>query len=291
MTLGQTIESGAMRQMIRERDDAVRALEGRGVSVVVPCYEQQAYLSESLKSVFSQTVPPLEVIVVDDGSKIPVYYNPASHIDVPVRIIRVANRGLPSARNVGLMNARGHAFLPLDADDWLEPTYIEKTLPLLDAGADVVVTGLQEHGERTGRYRAGCELGLGKLTVEQERMSNRLFYCSLLRTSLLKEAGGYNGRMVHGYEDWDLWVDLMQRGAKLAAVDEPLFNYRTRKDSMLAQTEAQWKDWNWDEMARHHGYPRPQPVKAEKVDRQEDARARRDATVAAREARRIGRRG
>jgi len=90
-------------------------------------------------------------------------------------------------------------------------------------------------------------------------MSNRLFYCSLFRTQLLRDVGGYNGRMTRGYEDWDLWIDLMQRGVKMAAVNEPLFNYRTRSDSMLAVTESQHRDWNWDEMARHHGYPRPQP--------------------------------
>ena len=257
MSIGQTIESGNMRQMIRERDDAVRALAGRGVTVVIPCYEQQDWLQESLLSVLAQTVLPLEVLIIDDGSRVPIIV--PIQTEIPVRVIRVANRGLPSARNVGLMNAHGHAFLPLDADDWLDPTYIEKTLPLLDAGADVVLTGLQEHGERTGLYMPGCELGLDKLTVDKERMSNRLFYCSLFRTSLLKEAGGYNGRMINGYEDWDLWIDLMQRGAKMVAVNEPLFNYRTRKDSMLAQTEANWRDWNWDEMARHHGYPRPQP--------------------------------
>ena len=246
-----------MRQMIRERDDAVRALEGRGVTVVIPCFEQQDYLADSLLSVYQQTVKPLEVIVVDDGSRRPV--TAPTWPDLSVRVIRVANRGLPSARNVGLMNAHGHAILPLDADDWLEPTFIEKTLPLLDAGADVVFTGLQEHGERTGTYMPGCDLGLDGLTVEAERLSNRLFYCSLIRTSLLKEAGGWNGRMINGYEDWDLWIDLMQRGAKLAGVNEPLFNYRTRKDSMLQQVEVHWKDWNFDEMARHHGYPRPQP--------------------------------
>jgi glycosyltransferase involved in cell wall biosynthesis len=257
-------ESAALRAVIEERDMLRAELRADGVSVVIPCYEQQEYLERSLASATTQTVPPLEVLVIDDGSKEPVHlplpYGVAGPQRVaPVRIIRVSNRGLPSARNVGLMNARGHAFLPLDADDWLEPTYIEKTLPLLER-ADVVLTGLQEHGQRTGTYKPGCDLGLRNVTVESQRLSNRLFYASLFRTDLLKACGGYNGRMVHGYEDWDLWIDLYQRGAKIASVDEPLFNYRTRPDSMLAQTEADWKDWNFDEMARHHGYTRPQPA-------------------------------
>lgn len=277
-----------MREMIRERDDAMKALQGRGVTVVVPCFEQQEWLEQSLGSVLAQTVAPLEVLVIDDGSRTPIVA--AVHPTIHVRVIRVSNRGLPSARNVGLMNARGHAFLPLDADDWLEPTFIEKTLPLLDAGADVVFTGLQEHGERTGTYVPGCGTPLDELTVEQERMSNRLFYCSLIRTSLLRDAGGYNGRMIHGYEDWDLWVDLMQRGAKLAAVNEPLFNYRCRKDSMLADTEANWRDWCLDEMARHHGYTRPQRPASRPQNRAEAQAARRAQQEAARAARHAARR-
>lgn len=268
MSIGQTIESSGMRQVLIERDQAIEALAGRGVTVVIPCYEQEQYLAESLGSVLKQTTPPLEVIVVDDGSRQPVepeVKRLAEASGVNVRVIRVANRGLPSARNVGLMNAHGHAFLPLDADDWIESTYIEKTLPLLER-ADVVCVGLQEHGERKGTYLPGCELGISRLTLNAERTSNRLFYCSLYRTELLRQCGGYNGRMINGYEDWDLWIDLMQRGARLVAVEETLFHYRTRRDSMLAQTEAHWRDWNLDEMARHHGYERP--------PRSQDRRAR-----------------
>ncbi len=245
MSITQTLESASMRAVIQERDEGAN-----GVSIVVPCFNLGRFLGEALESAFAQTVPAVEVIVVDDGSTEDILPIVAQW---PARYIRVANRGLPSARNVGLMNARGRAFLPLDADDWIDPTYIEKTLPLLE---DVVCVGLQEHGTRNGTYTPGCDLGLENLTLEAERASNRLFYCSLFRTSLLREVGGYNGRMVFGYEDWDLWVDLMQRGARITSVDEPLFHYRTRADSMLADTEANHRDWCLNEMARHHGYTR-----------------------------------
>lgn len=247
MSITQVLLSAAERVAILERD-----LGPQGASIVIPCYNQAAFLPTALESAVAQTVPALEVIVVDDGSDQDIASVVARYPSV--RYMRVANRGLPGARNAGLMVARGHAFLPLDADDWIEPTYLEKTLPLLE---DVVCTGLQEFGERNGLYKPGCELGLKMLTLEAERKSNRLFYCSLFRTSLLREVGGYNGRMIHGYEDWDLWIDLMQRGAKIAAVNDVLFHYNTRKDSMLANTEKHWRDWCLDEMARHHGYPRP----------------------------------
>lgn len=246
MSISQVLESAAMRAVIQERDEGAQ-----GASIVIPCYNQARFLRTALDSAVNQTVPALEVIVVDDGSTENVG---SVVVEYPgVRYLRVANRGLPGARNTGLMNARGHAFLPLDADDWIEPTFLEKTLPLLE---DVVCVGLEEFGERHGTYMPGCELGLENLTLEDERRSNRLFYCALFRTSLLKEVGGYNGQMAHGYEDWDLWIDLMQRGAKLAAVNEVLFHYNTRAGSMLQDTEANWRDWCLNEMARHHGYSR-----------------------------------
>jgi hypothetical protein len=62
--------------------------------------------------------------------------------------------------------------------------------------------------------------------------------------------------MIHGYEDWDLWVDLIQRGVRFSHVDEILFHYRTRADSMLADTESHHRQWCLDEMARHHGFTR-----------------------------------
>lgn len=246
MSVMQVLESAAMRKAMQERDEGQQ-----GVSIVIPCYNQTRWLRAALDSALNQSLPALEIIVVDDGSTEDVA---AVVAEFPgVRCIRVANRGLPGARNTGLMNAKGHAFLPLDADDWIEEDFISKTLPLLE---DVVCVGLEEFGNRHGTYMPGCELGLEKLTLEAERASNRLFYCALFRTELLKECGGYNGHMRHGYEDWDLWIDLFQRGAKITAVNEVLFHYNTRSDSMLQNTERHHREWCLNEMARHHGYSR-----------------------------------
>lgn len=242
----QVLESAAMRKAMLERDDE------QGVTICIPCFDQRKFLKTALQSCLAQTVQPLEIIVVDDGSSEDVCGLADSFESPLIRCIRVANRGLPGARNTGLMNARGHAFLPLDADDWIEPTYLEKTLPLLE---DVVCVGLEEFGLRHGTYMPGCELGAA-LTLEAERASNRLFYCALYRTALLRECGGWNGRMIHGYEDWDLWVDLMQRGATLTFLNEVMLHYNTRADSMLQNTERHHREWCLDEMARHHGYTR-----------------------------------
>lgn len=252
------------REEISQQNKALAALTDyeTGVTVAIPCYNQGEFLERALDSVYGQTVPPREVIVVDDGSDVPIVLpdttRRASKIDA--RVIRVTNRGLPSARNTALMLARHEAFLPLDADDWLAPTYIEKTLPLL-GGADVVLTGLQEHGEiRNGAFMPGYDRPYDQVDEETLWSYNRFFYCSLFRTDVLREMGGYHPRMAGwpgvngGFEDWDLWIGLKRKGARFAAVNEILFHYSTRSNSMLAAAERN-RDALVNEMRRHHGSP------------------------------------
>lgn len=224
------------------------------VTICVPCYQQASYLPKALASINAQTLPPLEVIVIDDGSP-EVESAKIKRICKAhgARYVWVTNRKLPSARNVGIMLAKGDAFVPLDADDWLEPTYIEKLYPLFLEGADVVIPGLQEHGEtRNKAYMPGFDRPLGEVTLDVMWNSfNRTFYCSMFRISLLREVGGYNGLMVLGYEDYDLACDLMARGAKYVPCNEILFNYRTRMGSMLSEAERHRTEII-AEMRRHH---------------------------------------
>jgi glycosyltransferase involved in cell wall biosynthesis len=223
------------------------------VTFVVPCYQQGDTISRTLYSIRVQTVPVHEIIVVNDGSdERHTEMITTACFDWTARHVQVANRGLPSARNVGLMLATGDAFVPLDSDDWIEDTYIEKMLPLL-AHADVVVPGLREHGQRTGVYHAGFDRPLADVTLSlMWHDFNRTFYASMFRTQLLREVGGWNGRMTRGMEDYDLALDLMLRGARYVACPHIVFNYTTSPDGMLAETMRDHVEWNRQEMARHH---------------------------------------
>jgi cellulose synthase/poly-beta-1,6-N-acetylglucosamine synthase-like glycosyltransferase len=261
MSIAQTLTSASERQAIQERDDALAWLEhGRpGVTVCITYHDEELELLErAWWSVAAQTVKPTEIIVVDDGSEKPLKgrWQPATDSH-PTRVVGVTNRGLPAARNVGLMLATCEGFLPLDCDDRLAPSYIEKTLPLLLNGADVVLTGLQEHGPtRNGTYMPGYDRPWHLCSLELMWLMNRYYYASLFRTQTLREVGGYNPLMAGafnqngGLEDWDLTLDLMSRGAKYAACDEVLFHYSTENPQSMAHTmnrpelEA--------EMKRHH---------------------------------------
>lgn len=225
------------------------------VTIAIPCFGHADILGRALDSALAQTWPAREIIVIDDGSpaeeaqRISLICEKA---DPNIRVLRVTNRGLPNARNTALMLAQGDAFLPLDADDWLDPTFIEKTVPHLKT-ADIVCVGLQEHGARVGTFMPGYDRPLNLVTPELLERQNNLFYCCLYSTALLRSVGGWNGRMINGWEDWDLWWDLFRRSnVSFAAVNEVLFHYDVRTDGMAYETDRLWRDWNLNEMRRHH---------------------------------------
>lgn len=239
------------------------------VTIVIPTHNDSEVLGYAIESALSQTVPPLEVIVIDDGStRRPVIpYTEVSDAGgrsvtgVPVlREFRVTNRGLAAARNTGLMLARGEGLIPLDADDTLAPEYIEKTLPLLEGGADVVLTGLQEHGpERNGTYMPGYDKPFNLVTLADMWAMNRFYYACLFRTSMLREVGGWNPLMAGpwnkggGLEDWDLTLDLMTRGVEYACVNEVLLHYSTANPNSMIHRSLPHREALMAEMKRHHG--------------------------------------
>jgi glycosyltransferase involved in cell wall biosynthesis len=225
-------------------------------TIAIPYYAQPEFLEEALASACAQSSGLREVIVVDDGSpdrEARVLSERYRKNGAPVRYVRVTNRGLPNARNVGLLLATGVGFVPLDADDWLDHDFLARTLPLLGA-YDAVLTGLQEHGPvRNGTYGPGFGAPIASIDEEVQWRQNHLWYCALFRRERLLEAGGWNGRMVDGFEDWDLWIDLIRRGAKIGGVDDVLFHYRTRADGMLATISDALRSEIVIEMRRHHG--------------------------------------
>ena len=104
------------------------------VSIIIPCYNQALFLAEAIESALHQTYGSVEIIVVDDGST-----DTTSHIAksyTKVHYIRQANRGVTSARNVGLKVSRGDYVLFLDADDRLLSNAIEEGVKSLELNSD-----------------------------------------------------------------------------------------------------------------------------------------------------------
>lgn len=186
------------------------------VSIVVPLYNKAEYVAECLESAISQTYKDFEIVAVNDGST----DNSAEVAKkYPVRFLDISNRGQSGARNAGILNSTADAILPLDADDWIDSEYLTKTVPRLTDGIGFVSTDMQRFGWNQDLIPAKV------MTARTELQSNEIPVCSLIRRDALLEAGGYNSK-VDGYEDWNLWIEILKRGWKMAVVNEPLFHYR-----------------------------------------------------------------
>lgn len=195
------------------------------VSIIIPSYGQQEYIADAIESALAQTVR-CEVVVVDDGS-------PDNSKEIaknyPVKLISQINKGLPSARNTGIMNATGEYILPLDADDILQENCAEKLLSISETTkADVVAGSFKTFGTTS-------ELVILQPapTIEDFKVANRIGYCALIRKDTLLEVGGYSPKMVWGWEDLALWIDLLHRGKSIVTVPDVLWLYRTKKHSMI----------------------------------------------------------
>lgn len=219
------------------------------VSIIIPCYNQAKYLSHAIESALAQTYGNIEIIVVNDGS-------PDNTSEVagryPIKLIEQDNKGLCGARNAGIEIATGDFFLPLDADDCIDENYLAKTVPLMrDKDVAVVYTALQSMNEDHELQEAWCH-PLSEITLPKLKYNNQLYVCSLIRMNVLKECGGYNPNMIHGYEDWNLWIDIIKRGWKFTFVPEPLFHYMIKGKSMATEAFHDWHQWNLEQIMKNH---------------------------------------
>jgi glycosyltransferase involved in cell wall biosynthesis len=206
------------------------------VSVVIPCYNQAAYLTEAVQSVLSQTLEDLEVIIINDGSPddtATVAKNLMADDD-RIRLIEKGNGGLSEARNAGILAARGDLILPLDADDLIAPTFLTKAAAFFHRnGLETVVSCQFEFfGAASGVWKPK---GAG---IEYFVHFNTIVASSLFRKSLWQKIGGYDENMMLGMEDWDFWLRAADAGAVFEIIQEPLFKYRRRENSMIVDAFA-----------------------------------------------------
>lgn len=103
-------------------------------SVIIPAYNAAPFIADAVRSVLAQTMPDLEVIVVDDGSSDGTGDIARAIADPRVRVVSRVNGGVSAARNTGLELACGSHIAFLDADDAMEPTNLEEKLNVLRNG-------------------------------------------------------------------------------------------------------------------------------------------------------------
>lgn len=208
------------------------------VSVIIPCYNLGVFLPEAIQSVYDQTYKDWELIVVDDGSTDDKTTQIISKLRIAypdTKFVQQANTGLANTRNNGIKLAQGKYIVCLDADDVLAPTYLEKTVALLqkDTTGKVAIasTWLQEFGERSDVWKP-VDFDLAKMFI-----TNQIHAGSMFKKEVWDKTAGYRkDANIHGHEDWEFWLQIIEQGFIWKVVPEALFKYRIRGNSMLRAT-------------------------------------------------------
>lgn len=206
-------------------------------AVIVPCFNDGETLVETVASGREQE--PCELVVVDDGSTDAGTLRVMEELERDgVHVIHKENGGLASARMAGVAATTSRYVYPIDSDDVLVPHGLSALADALDADpglaaawGDTIVFGTD--GSYQLRQRPSA-LDPWRITYY-----NGLPYSAMFRRDTLLEAGGW--QLHGGYEDWDLWMSLAERGQRGLHVRTPAMRYRIHGSRFWA-----------DAMSRHH---------------------------------------
>jgi glycosyltransferase involved in cell wall biosynthesis len=202
------------------------------VSVIIPCFDQGQFLAEAVASARSQTYKNIEIVVVDDGSAEPVKNILATLEKHPVEVRlfeHPSRRGSSAARNTAVKHSNGELILPLDADDLLAPTFLERTTAILrnDPAISCVYTDMQLFGDQSYLHKPDVSLISSLSGVPSPA-------CVLYRRAVYDTVGGYREH-IHAGEDTDFAIRSMQLSFKYMHLEEPLYLYRKHALSTSTQ--------------------------------------------------------
>lgn len=210
------------------------------ISVIVPVYNVEEYLSRCVDSILAQTHSNLEVILVDDGAKDAsgVICDGYAAKDPRVKVIHKKNGGLSSARNRGLEAAGGEYIAFVDSDDWIEPDAYAHLLHIMDKyDVKLVCGGRYDVDGDTGEKTVGL-CPAREEVISAEELAGRIFLwdgcdssaCDkLYHRSLLENFRYPEGKVC---EDVPVTYRIVLAAERVAVSDKPFYNYCHRSGSI-----------------------------------------------------------
>ena len=203
------------------------------ISVIVPIYNAQAYLEDTVKSILGQTVRDLELILVDaestDGS--PDICHRAAEKDSRVRVLTTAHGGVSAARNTGIEASKGDILCFVDADDMLNPLFLATLRDYCSGKNEIAVATLSHNpacltSDNSGHAKKITLTGLqaAEKSLYQQIILNspcgKLFRRELFFNPPLRFRNGIR------FEDLEIATPLLCRASRVTVIDRPLYFYR-----------------------------------------------------------------
>lgn len=231
------------------------------VSVVIPMYNVEAYIEQSLNSVLNQTFQHFEIICVDDGGSDNTVDIVSRYQDPRIRIVSQTNRGLAGARNTGIARARGQFIALLDADDYWAPEKLEAHVLHLRRNADIGIS----YSASWFVSETGKPLGIGQFPKLTDVDAKHIFCrnpigngsAAVIRRELLEEIkqGHWEGtnlrhvwfnESLRQSEDIEFWLRVALNTTWLfEGLAQPMTFYRVNASGLSANLEKQFASWQY----------------------------------------------
>jgi glycosyltransferase involved in cell wall biosynthesis len=227
------------------------------VSVVIPLYQTERYIAETLQSVLAQTYTDYEVLVVADGSTDRGPGIARGFTDPRIRVITQANRGLAGARNTGIRNARGRYIALLDADDLWDADKLARHIAVLDANPSVGLTFcssrlIDENGADIGMIQspANTNFDLGTLLCRNPvgngsaPVLRRATFDAIAYEDAATARTFWFDETFRQSEDVECWTRIAATTPwQLFYIDAPLTKYRVVSTGLSANVLPQLATW------------------------------------------------
>ena len=230
-------------------------MQGKKVSIIIPCYNQAQYVSEAIESALNQTYKNVEIVVINDASKdngadvIKGYANKYPNI---IFLDEKENKGVVKSRNLAILKSSGEYILPVDADDKIDSTFCEKAVKILDSDLDIriVYSRIQFFGYLNKEFK------LEAFNPDRIIFNNCIPNTAMYRKADFVSVGGYKDYMKDGWEDWNMWLSILEiapNKEKCAyKIDEILYLYRQFESSSRSDFGLKKKNELYVKMIVNH---------------------------------------
>jgi glycosyltransferase involved in cell wall biosynthesis len=198
------------------------------VSIIMPTFNRADLIGESLDSVLSQSYLNWECIIVDDGSTDTTESVVEAYLkkDKRFRYFYKENGGAASAKNVAIEHSKGVYILPLDSDDLLDASLISKAVKVFEKNQDIslVYSEAKLFGYKNEKWN------IPEYDYKLFLVYNMIFNTCMFKKVDFDEVGGYDKGL---FEDWDLWMKMLNPKSKVYRIPETLFYYRTQNGESI----------------------------------------------------------
>lgn len=220
-------------------------MKNKLVSIIVPAYNVEKYITETIDSIINQTYANIEIIIVNDGSSdtTPNIIDLYAKKDSRIKVIHQENKGLSGARNTGLLTATGEYLCIFDADDIMVTNKIERQVNFLEMNhdIDIVYSNLIHFFDGQKKEYVLDIKKISRSPYRELLEGNFINPNTILMKSHVFLTCGTFDESLRSAEDWDYFLTIARNNFIFGYVDEYLTRYRMRKTSLSSDFSTMYE--------------------------------------------------